>query len=292
MHVKKEGKYTALLFAVAFIWGLGFIATDTALEYGYVPLLFQVVRFGLAALLLFIIAHKRIIKNSRNNYKQGLLIGIILWVGFTFQTVALLYTTVSNVAFITASYVVLVPFLLKIMDRSKRISKKVIVGSFGTFIGLALITLESGLSEFNLGDLLTLISALAYAFHIVAIEYSLQNNDEYDLHSSVFYQFLATAVLSFIVFLFVNNISDVKLITPTGTIATLYAAVFATLFGFFVQNYAQGKVSSSKVSIIISTESVFALIISLLFFNEILTINHVIGFTVIFISIILTQLDE
>ncbi len=292
MRINEENKYTMLLVLVAVVWGLGFIATDTALEHGYVPLLFQIVRFGVATLLLFAIAHRRIIANSRDNYKQGLLIGVVLFLAFTMQTVGLVYTSVSNSAFITSSYVVMVPFMLKFLDKNKVISKMTITGSFGTFAGLAIITLENGLSELNIGDLLTTICAILYAVHVVSIEYSVRKTRNYDLYSSVFYQFLATTILSVISFLLLNDVSDVKNVTTTGTIATLYAAIFATLFGFFVQNLAQGKVCSSKVSIIISTESVFAVIVSVIFFSEVLSINHILGFTIIFVSIILTQLDE
>ena len=119
--------YDLLLLITAILWGSGFIAADIAIEY-WPPILITALRFSIAATCFFIISIKTL-KNITNYIIPGLVLGFLLAMGFIFQTVALNYTTPAKNAFLTATNVVITPFLGLIFNRQKKISIQVFVGA-------------------------------------------------------------------------------------------------------------------------------------------------------------------
>lgn len=104
----RRGRAELYLFATTFIWGGTFVAVKLGVV-DLSPVLFVALRFSLAAGLLFLFGIKRILKTDRALVWKGSLLGFLLFLGFTLQTVGLKYTTASESAFITGLMVIFTP---------------------------------------------------------------------------------------------------------------------------------------------------------------------------------------
>ncbi len=271
-----------LLF-VAFVWGGGFVAVKDALN-EMTPMFLMAIRFTLAAVVLCVFLFKWIGKIALTDLKKGSIVGIFLFLAFASQTIGLQYTTASKQSFLTATYVVMVPFLYWIFYK-KSPKAKVFLGSFIAFVGIGMISLNEGLA-LNKGDVLTLVCALFFAIHILSIEYYAKDMGTIKL---AFIQ-ISTAAVLFIIAAFVFEPIPVAISTRTW-IAIAYSAVFSTFLCFTVQTIAQRYTSSSHVSLILSLESVFGALLGVWLLNEVLTPIMLVGCALIFIAIVYIELD-
>ena len=153
------------LFTIAVIWGSGFIGTKLALDGGLTPIQIMTLRFLIASIILGLIFYKKIKENiTKESLIAGVWLGLFSFIGFSAQTIGLVYTTVSKNAFITASNVAIVPFIGYLLYRNK-LDKIGIIGSVMALLGIGVLSLESDFS-INFGDFLTFLCAMAFAFHI------------------------------------------------------------------------------------------------------------------------------
>lgn len=284
--LSKAGKQylsdVSLLF-VAAVWGGGFVAVKDALN-TMTPMYLLAFRFVLAALILYIFLFKWIGKITKEDLKKGGIVGLILFLAFAFQTVGLQYTTASKQGFLTATYVVMVPILYWILYK-RRPGMKAFVGSILTIIGIALISLESSLT-LGMGDILTLICAVLFAGHIISIEYFAKEMNVFKL---AFLQIAVAAVLCLISAVISEPIPPD--ITPRAWGAIVYLAIFSTFLCFTVQTIAQKHTTSSHASIIMSLESVFAVVFGVLILNEVMTSIMYVGCGLIFLAILIIEVD-
>ncbi|WP_372713954.1 DMT family transporter, partial [Ilyobacter sp.] len=181
------------LLLVAVIWGSGFTATQMALDSGFLPLTTMALRFGMAALLMSIIFIKKLKKINREDIKAGSVVGFFLFTAFASQTVGLQFTTPSKNAFLTATNVILVPFIYWFMTKKKPDIYSVIA-AFICISGIAFISLGKDLT-LGIGDSLSLLCALLFAFHISSTGFYSQKVDTTVLSVT---QMWFAAVLSFI----------------------------------------------------------------------------------------------
>ncbi|MDM8534481.1 DMT family transporter [Clostridiaceae bacterium HSG29] len=271
------------LFFVAVVWGGGFVIIKDTLS-TVTPMLLIALRFIIASVLMYMILHKKIGKISKNDIKKGGIVGIVLYLAFATQTYGLQFTTASKQGFLTAVYVAIVPFLYWILYK-KRPDIKVFVGSFLTIIGIGLISLHGSL-EINIGDSLTLICALFFAMHIISIEYFAKDMDVYKL---AFIQIAVAAVFSTVSALLTEPFT--LELTNRAWYSIIFLAVFSTFGCFTVQTIAQKYTSSSHASILMSLESVFAAIFGIILLNEVMTPLMIFGSGLIFIAILIIELD-
>jgi drug/metabolite transporter (DMT)-like permease len=205
------------LFYAAAIWGSTFFIVKDTLNF-ISPTLLVGFRFTLAALILAIYL---IIERQPlfTNIKQGLLMGIFLWLLYITQTIGLKITTASNSGFITGLFVAFVPIFAFLIFRKRP-----------TYIGLAAILLSlvglwllsGGLKELNAGDLLTLAAAVSYAVHIlIADNYLKKGADPYIL---CFQQFAFVGIISLVL----GGFESTSIILPN--FKTTGIIVFLTLF--------------------------------------------------------------
>lgn len=272
----------SLLF-VAFVWGGGFVAVKDALN-TVTPMFLMAIRFVLATVILYMFLFKWIGKISRQDLKNGSVVGILLFLAFTAQTLGLQYTTASKQGFLTATYVVMVPFLFWAFYR-KRPKLKVFIASFITLVGIGMIGLD-GVSALNIGDYLTLLCAFFFAAHIISVEYFAKDMNVFKL---AFLQIAVAAVL-FVVAAFATEPIPSEL-TGRAWVAVIYLAVFSTFACFTLQTVAQKYTSSSHVSIILSLESVFAALLGVLLLNEVMTPALLVGCALIFTAILLIEVN-
>lgn len=271
------------LIFVAIIWGGGFVGTKLALDGGLSPLQVTTLRFFLASAILTTIFFK-VLKNNINkeSIKAGVFLGTLLFLAFTTQTVGLQYTTAAKNAFITATNVVIVPFIGFVIYKRK-LDKIGLVSSMITLVGIAILSLEADFAV-NFGDMLTLICAVAFAFHIFFTSELAPKHDAIVLTTI---QFFVAFILS-LVFQMVTGQGKLDG-NITGYAGVLYLALFSTILGFVTQTICQKKVNGTKTAIILSTEAVFGTILSIIFLGELMTTKLLIGSTLIFGSIIASE---
>ncbi|UPA29279.1 DMT family transporter [Terrisporobacter glycolicus] len=271
------------LFGIAIIWGSGFIGTKLALDGGLSTVQTLTLRFFIASVMLGIIFYKKIKENiSKESIIAGALLGLFSFVGFTTQTLGLVYTTVSKNAFITAVNVVIVPFIGFILYKRK-LDKIGVISSFMALVGIAVLSLEADLS-INFGDFLTFICAIGFAFHIF---FTGEFSKKYNSYVLTVTQFVVAFLLSLILQT-VTGETNFRA-TPVGFMGALYLGIFSTAIGFLLQTMCQSKVDQTRTAIILSTEAVFGTIMSVLIFHEVLTSRMVVGCIIIFVSIIVAE---
>ncbi|MCR2044325.1 DMT family transporter [Anaerosalibacter massiliensis] len=279
---KKKSLYADLsLLLVAIIWGSSFVVIKNALDY-INPVYILVLRFALSSVLMAFVFWKRFRKINKEDIKAGAIIGFFLFLAFLTQTIGLKYTTVSKQAFITASYVVIVPFFYWGITKKKPDIYE-FVAAILCLIGIGLLSLEEGLS-INLGDGLTMVCAVFFALHIISIEYFAKDHDPIIL---TIVQFAVAAILSFIVVL-IFNIKLGSFGKEVG-FSILYVAVVSTLIAFGIQNVAQKYTSSTHTAIILSMESVFGSIFSVLLLGDKLTVKLFLGCLIVLLSILTAE---
>ena len=270
-----------LLLIVAIIWGLGFVAVKIGLNDGISTFFLLALRFLIASLALLPFLVKKLKRVSPSTIKHGIILGTLMFLGFLFQTLGLNYTTTSKNAFITAVYVVLVPFVFWILTKTK-VQRKSIVAAYMALIGIGLLTLNDRLSV-NIGDILTFICAFMFAGHI-ALTSKIAKDEPTDL--LVFIQMLTAGILSV---LFTVLLKEEKHLALNGFIAVLYLGIFSTMLAFFLQTIGQKYAHASKSAILLSTESLFGAFFAIIFFNDPFTIRTGLGALIIFVSVILTE---
>ncbi|QQY79574.1 drug/metabolite transporter (DMT)-like permease [Keratinibaculum paraultunense] len=269
------------LLLVAVIWGSGFVVTKNALDH-ITPYYLLACRFMISSILMLIVFFKRVKKVKLEDLKAGFIIGIFLFGGFATQTVGLKYTTAGKQAFITATNVVMVPFIYWGISKKKPDIYEVIAAIL-CFVGIGILSFESNL-QFGYGEFLTFICAIFFALHISAIGYFAKDHDPVLL--SIIQMFVAGILSIIFVLIFESNVES---ITKDSIFPILYLSIFSTLIAFLIQNVAQKYTSSTHAAIILSLEALFGGIMSLIFLKEPFTLRFLIGSLSIFISIITTE---
>lgn len=269
------------LLLVAIIWGSGFIVIKNALDF-IDPVYMTFLRFTMASVVMGLIFFKNMIKMNKKDLRAGIIIGIFMFLAFITQTIGLKYTTPGKQAFLTASNVVIVPFILWFIVKDKP-SKFDVIAAILCLTGIGVLSLDGNLSM-GYGDKLTLICAVFFALHMISIgKYS----KEHDPIVLSVVQFGVVAILSLIACLFMKipfkplNVEMVKSISYMGIVTTIIA--------FGIQNVAQRYVSSTHAALILSLESVFGAFFSILVGIDKINIQFLIGCITIFVAIIIAE---
>lgn len=154
------------LLVTAVIWGTGFIGTEYAIATGASTSLIITMRFLMAGIILGIVYFKQLKTIDKGTLKVGVIAGLMLFAGFYLQTFGQARTTVSNSSFITATNVVMVPFIVWFFTKVKPQTKYFVLGAMA-LLGSAILTvnLAEGVS-FQVGDIFVFASAVCFALHI------------------------------------------------------------------------------------------------------------------------------
>lgn len=270
------------LFLVAIIWGGGFVAGKMAIG-GTTPFVVLTYRFGVAAIICFIIFFKRIIHTNKSTIKRGLTIGAIQFVALAVQLTGLQYTTSAKQSFLCTAYVAMVPFISWIIVKRKIKAKEILSGFIALF-GIGLISLNGSLS-IGLGDSLSLGFALLFGIQIVLI--GKFGDDKTDAFALTFFEFLSAGLLALIVCICKG---DSLIINNTESIIGVgYLILFNTIVAFIVQNVAQRYTSDTYASLVLSLESLFGFISSILYYHEAPNFKFFIGAALCFIAIVINS---
>ena len=213
---------------------------------------------------------------------------MFLCLSYQFQTYGLKYTTASKNAFITTLYVIIVPFFYWIVSK-KRPTGRNIAAAFIAVIGLALLSLQGDLS-INFGDFLTLVCGLMFAVHMVFIDKFTEHHDPIAL---TVIQILAAAIINWICAPFLDGSFDFAVLANQSLIVgLLYLAVFSTTVSYLLQNIGQKYLSASTSAILLSLESVFGTLFSVIFLKDVLTGKMLVGCALMFAALILSELPQ
>ena len=292
-------KYTgeiALLFNTL-IWGGTFALIKNAFN-DISPLLFLGLRFSIAALIFLPFVYASLKRTNRQTLIAGSILGFFYFTGFAAQSLGLNLTTATKSGFITGTFVVFIPILQLIIERRKPKWFNILSVFLG-LMGLILLSrkgenafdfIKQLGSDFNLGDLLTLLCALLFAFQVVYVDVFTK---KYDYLPMVFVQLLITGVGGFILS-FVFSISSLETVkfTFNATVVTaiLYTAIFASIIATVIQLKFQKFVSPTKAGIIFSIEPIFAAVFAYFLLSEKISNFGLVGCVLIFIGLIVSEL--
>ena len=272
------------LVTVTIIWGGGFVASDIALK-TLAPFQIMFLRFLIGAICMGALARKELKTITKDEIFCGFLLGAALFAGFALQIVGLQYTTASKNAFLTATNVVMVPFIAFILER-KKIELKSIAGAVLALTGAAILSLQSGFS-IGLGDSLTLGCAIGFAFQIY-----LTGKYVHRIRPAIlnFMQMLSACILSFIGLLLSGKIS-LEGVSSSGWIAMFYLGLVSTTLCYFLQTWAQKHVDETKSAIILSMEAVFGTVFSVILLQEEVTSRMILGSITILLAVLISELS-
>lgn len=287
----KELRSNILLLLTAAIWGFAFVAQRVGA--GFVgSFTFNGIRFALGSLslvplIIFLNSNKKgeyENKDKSGFLKEGTILGIVLFLGSTFQQIGLTYTTAGKAGFITGFYIVLVP-LMGIFLKQK-IKWTTWAAVFLALMGLYFLSVKEGFTVSN-GDLFELIGAFFFAAHIQLVDKFTKKFDAIKLSAI---QFAACSILSIIA----------ALCFETITLKGIYGALIPILYGglgsvgiaYTLQVVAQKNAKPSHAAIILSMESLFAAIGGFLILKESFGARGILGCGLMLCGMLLSQIKK
>ena len=247
---KREFTGTLGILLACAIWGSSFFMVKDVVTYRLHPWLLTSCATSLSALVMFLIA-KASGKNPFSNFGSGLALGIILAFILLPQGFGMQFTTASNSAFITGLFILFVPLVNYFIFKRKP-AKEVFFSVPVALLGLWFLT--GGIGGINTGDLLTMITAVACAFHVLYADRFIKEGIDPVIIS--FQQYATVAVCAIIMSCLFGRLPEH--FAPKTGLVILYLALLPNCAAFFLQFAAQKTVAPFKVSLLFLSESVFA----------------------------------
>ena len=295
----KKMRGNLLLLLTALIWGSAFVAQ----RMGTVlvgPFTFNAMRLLIGGLVLTpcaLLFDRKNEKQKRKSYTKeeiaknkkvlilgGVTCGGILCVASTFQQAGMSSTTAGKAGFITALYIILVPLLGMFLH--KKISRMVWGGVILSAVGLYLLCIKEGFT-IERGDFLVLMCALFFALHILAIDYFSPRVNGVKMSCIQFW--IAGGISFILMFLFEKPQFGAIL---SCAVPILYVGILSNGIAYTLQILAQKDISAAVASLLMSLESVFAVVCAWIILGEVLSVRELIGCVLVFAAVILSQLPE
>ncbi|HAG69905.1 MAG TPA: EamA family transporter [Lachnospiraceae bacterium] len=285
---KKTVAAASGLLLVAVIWGAAFAVVKNSLDY-IPPVWMLALRFLIAGGIMTAVLNKRLIgsvKRDPSLLKHGIIVGILLYAAYLAQTIGCVYTTAGKNAFLTAAYVVIVPFVHWIRT-GLRPDKLCFIAALIAITGIGLISLNGDMSV-NKGDVLTLICGFLFALQIEYLgKYSA--TDDSALLTALIMD--TAAVCSWVSAPLIDGAIGRIVLNRESVTGLLYLAFLSTMVCFLLQSVCQKYIPSAPAAIIMSSEAVFGALSSALFLKERMSARVIAGCFVLFGAIILAQLE-
>ncbi len=287
----------AILLLTALIWGFAFVAQRVGMSH-IGPMLFNGIRFALGALsllpLYLINRKKRRVKtgggvqNARASrtdlVKIALLAGLVLFAGASLQQIGIVYTSAGNAGFITGLYIIIVPISGSLWRQ--RTPRPAWIGASLALAGLYFLSVKDGFS-IGTGDLLVLLSAFFWAFHVHLIAHAAPR------HSSItlsIIQYSMVAILSLLTALLTEPIDFSRL--PGAVPAILYGGIMSVGVAYTLQVVGQRRAHPTHAAVILSLEGAFAALGGWLLIGETLSSRELIGALLMLCGMLLSQIPE
>ena len=292
----KNLKGSLILFTAAFFWGTTFVAQVNGSDHLGV-FTYNASRSFVGFLFLLIVALLNDNRKKANTgtatapskwpVKGGILCGIVLFFAMaTQQTGISLYpkqvAAAGRSGFLTAIYVVIVAVIVAIAG--KKLQGFVVISVIGTVCGMYLLCLKDGSSGIYIGDLFGLVCAFCFAGHILVVDHY----NRADCIKLSCLQFLTAGTLSLLSCLFTEQIVIKDIIAAAPAI--FYAGIFSSGVAYTLQMVGQKYTKPAIASIVMSLESVIAVVAGAIVLHEVLSGREILGCTIVFASVILAQI--
>lgn len=282
------GVWKIALAGAAAIWGGSFVVIKGALDV-VPPCWLMFVRFFFSALIVGALFWKRVRPHlDASTLRCGAVLGILSGTAFVVQNIGLTDTTPGRNAFLTATYCVMVPFVNWAVARRRPGTTSIVAAALG-ILGVGLLSLGDDFSVgLSWGDMLTLVSAALYALHIVAVARFSASGHE--VMTMTVTQLAMSAVVSLAAALVLEGVIDFGVFADPGIWGALfYLVILSSAVCMVMQNLGQAHVPPAPASLLLSLESVFAVIASVLFYGEVVTPRLACGFASIFAAVVVSE---
>lgn len=282
----KKGSF--LLLLTAFIWGMAFVAQSVAMD-AIGPWTFNCTRSLIAGVTLLVLmpffkknSQDPVSSDRRMLIKGGIACGVCLGAASMFQQAGIMTTSVGKAGFITALYVVFVPVISAFLGR--KMEKKIWLCTLLAVAGLYFLCMTESLS-LQQGDMLVLICAVLFAVHILCIDHFTPYTDGIRMSCI---QFFTAGILCMIGMLIFEKPQLSDLLHAAGPI--LYAGILSSGAGYTMQIIGQKDTDPSVASLLMSLESVFAVLGGWLLLHETLSGREIFGCLLTFSAVLIAQL--
>lgn len=271
-----------MMLTASLCWGASYLFMQKSLaEVG--PCSLIVWRFGIAFVFSALLFPRTLFSATKAEWKHGLLLGALLGIAFYAVMIGLRGTTTGNAGFLLGCTSVFVPLLCAL--KSRKWTLRILLAAAVSVSGIGLMTLQSGF-RLRPGDLFCMLSALLYSFYIILAGGFLRNDNP--LRIGVI-QFSGAAAAAGAGALISGETAFLPATLPVwGEI--LFLGIFCSAAGFMLQMSAQKKLSPEYVSLLYSSEPVFAMILGLIFLAEPLSAGRLGGAALILCGILLSSL--
>jgi drug/metabolite transporter (DMT)-like permease len=282
--MKNSLKADLALLLVTIFWGAGFPATKIALQ-TMTPYYHIGFRFAIAGVLLAILFHRKLKELNKDLIKPALVLSTLLFATYAFQTIGIQYTTASNSSFFSGLAVLFVPIFSVFYLKSK-LKPKTIVSVLTATLGLFLLSYNGSDFKFNIGDFLTVLCSICYAWQLLFTGSYVQKHD--------------ATLLAIVQLFFVSIYGMVFAVIfepfPTGMSvpsfwSLMFSAVLCTAFAFWMQTTAQKFTSAAHIALIFTMEPVFGALTSFLALGEVIGARGIVGGAFIVAAMLISELQ-
>ena len=294
--MNKQFQGNMMLLITSLIWGSAFVAQSAGMEYvgpftynttrsfiGFLVLIPLVIFFRKRFLRQHPLSERQEQKLNHSSVTGGIICGMVLFVASNLQQVGISSTTAGKAGFITALYIVIVPIFSMLLG--KKVSKIVWLYVCMAIFGFYLMCIKEGFT-IGKGDFYCLLCAIGYSLHIMVIDRFATQFTDGVLISCI--QFLTVGILSLILTLIYETPSFTAIWDAKITI--LYAGILSSGVAYTLQILAQSRTSPTIAPLIMSMESVFAVLFGWLILKENLNLREMFGCAIVFLAVVLAQL--
>ncbi|MGU8435553.1 DMT family transporter [Clostridium perfringens] len=283
--MKKQLKSDLLLLLVTIFWGTSYYLTDISLS-DLPPMCLNAFRFLSAFLVIGLFLNKKLRSLNKETIKYSLLVGVALSGTYIFYGYGILKTSLTNAAFICSIPVVFTPIFSYIFER-RVVKKKMLFCILICIVGLAFLTLNDGL-QLSIGDIICLGVPICYALDITLTDKAVRCAEVDALGLGI----CSLGVVGIITLVISLLLEQPHLPTTLETwISSLALGFFCSGFAFVIQTIQQKYTTPNHIGLIFTLEPIFATIIAIIFANEVVTNQKILGMVLMISSLILMEID-
>lgn len=291
--MKQQIKSSLILLLTATIWGVAFVAQSVGMEY-IGPFTFNAIRCVLGGLVLIpviLVLKKKKETGAENQEKEdkktlwagGIACGVILCIASNLQQFGIMEASVGKSGFFTALYIVMIPVIGIFIGKRPGIKLWFCVAL--AVVGMYLLCMKDGSFTIERADIMLLLCALAFSFHILVVDYFSPKVDGVKMSCI---QFFICGVLSAVGMLFTEtpDISNIQ----AAWLPLLYAGLLSCGVGYTLQIVGQKGINPVIASLIMSLESVISALAGWVILGQVLSPKEILGCVLMFVAIIITQI--
>lgn len=291
--MKQQIKSSLILLLTATIWGVAFVAQSVGMEY-IGPFTFNAIRCVLGGLVLIpviLVLKKKKETGAENQEKEdkktlwtgGIACGVILCIASNLQQFGIMEASVGKSGFFTALYIVMIPVIGIFIGKRPGIKLWFCVAL--AVVGMYLLCMKDGSFTIERADIMLLLCALAFSFHILVVDYFSPKVDGVKMSCI---QFFVCGVLSAVGMLFTEtpDISNIQ----AAWLPLLYAGLLSCGVGYTLQIVGQKGINPVIASLIMSLESVISALAGWVILGQVLSPKEILGCVLMFVAIITTQI--